>query len=101
MHQLTLSVSHVLDAMADTGVKDLDREKLHQPLMEHLKRLKKSPDPYLVYQAAYAYQALLCVPDDETLWQAALRRTGRVVHGISGLVSAVKSVDLVKFIDGL
>ena len=101
MHQLTLAVSHVLDAMADTGVNDLDRETLHEPLSNYLKELKGSSDPYLVYQAAYAYQALLCIPDNETPWQAAMRRTGKVIQGVSGLVSAVKGFDLVKFIEGL
>jgi len=101
MHQLTLAVSHVLDAMADTRVKGLDREKLHEPLSSYLNELKNSPDPYLVFQAAYAYQALLCVPDDETAWQAAMRRTGKVIQGVSGLVSAVKGLDLNKFIEGL
>ncbi|KAF9347874.1 hypothetical protein BGX34_002825, partial [Mortierella sp. NVP85] len=105
MHQLTLAVSHVLDAMADTKVTDLDREKLHEPLSNYLRQLKGqlkgSSDPYLVYQAAYAYQALLCVPDNETQWQAAMRRTGKVIKGVSGLVSAVKGFDLNKFIEGL
>jgi len=101
MHQLTMAVSHVLDAMADTNVTDLDREKLHEPLSSYLSGLKKSSDPFLVYQAAYAYQALLCVPDDETAWQAAMRRTGKVVQGVSGMVTAVKGLDLIKFLEGL
>jgi len=54
-----------------------------------------------VYQAVYAYQALLCVPDNETAWQAAMRRTGKVIQGVSGLVSAVKGLDLIKFMEGL
>ncbi|KAK3824935.1 MAG: hypothetical protein J3Q66DRAFT_97768 [Benniella sp.] len=62
---------------------------------------KRSTDSYLVYQATYAYQALMCVPDNETLWQAILRRTGKVVKGVSGFVSAVKGLDLNVFIDGL
>ncbi|KAK3810199.1 MAG: hypothetical protein J3Q66DRAFT_443735 [Benniella sp.] len=101
MHLLTLAVSHVLDAMADTTVTGLDRETLHLPLSSYLKDLRGSSDPYLVYQAAYAYQALLCVPDNETAWQAVTRRTGKVIKGISGLVSAVKGLDLNKFIEGL
>jgi len=101
MHQLTLAVSHVLDAMAETKVKDIDKKKLHEPLSLYLEELMKSTDPYMVYQAAYAYQALLCVPDDETKWQSAMRRTGKVVQGISSLVSAVKGLDLNKFIEGL
>ena len=101
IHHLTVAVSHVLDAMADTKVAGLDREKLHEPLSVYLKELQESKDSYLVYQSAYAYQALLCVPDNETAWQAAMRRTGKLVQGVSGLVSAAKSLDLIKFIEGL
>ncbi|KAF9358576.1 hypothetical protein BGX34_008869, partial [Mortierella sp. NVP85] len=101
MYQLTLAASNVLDAMADSKVSGLDREKLHEPLLSYLNSLKESSDPYLVYQAAYAYQALLCVPDDETLWQAAFRRTSKVIRGVAGLVKAVKGLDLNGFIDGL
>jgi hypothetical protein len=101
MYQLTMAVSRVLDAMADTKVKGLDREKLHEPLTLYLSEIKDTSDPYIVYQAAYAYQALLYVPDDETLWQATLRRTGKVMQGVGGLVSAVKGLDLNGFMDGL
>ncbi|KAG0001291.1 hypothetical protein BGZ65_003620, partial [Modicella reniformis] len=101
MYKLTMVVSRVLDAMADTKVKDLDREKLHQPLSSYLSEIKSSSDPYLVYQTAYAYQALLYVPDNETLWQGTIRRTGKVIQGVSGLVSAVKGLDLIGFIEGL
>ncbi|KAI8355197.1 hypothetical protein B0O80DRAFT_448659 [Mortierella sp. GBAus27b] len=101
MYQLTLAASYVLDAMADTSVEGLDRETLHEPLLSYLDSLKGSSDPFLIYQAAYAYQALLCVPDNETLWQATFRRAGKVIKGVSGLVSAVKGFDLKEFIDGL
>ncbi|KAF9344605.1 hypothetical protein BGX34_005487, partial [Mortierella sp. NVP85] len=101
MHLLTLAVSHVLDAMADTKVVDLDRETLHEPLSHYLEELTKSSDPYLVYHAAYAYQALLCIPDNETDWQTAMRHAGKMIQGVSGLVSAVKSFDLMKFLEGL
>jgi len=101
LHQLTMAVSRVLDTMADANVKGLDREKIYEPLSLYLDELKKSSDPYLVYQAAYAYQALLCVPDDESLWQATLRRGGKVIKGVSGIVSAVKGLDLNGFVDGL
>ncbi|KAK3821793.1 MAG: hypothetical protein J3Q66DRAFT_427579 [Benniella sp.] len=101
MYQLILAVSHVLDAMADTNVTDLNREKLHEPLSTYLSALKKSFDPFVVYQAAYAYQALLCVPDDETTWQAAMRRTRKVFQGVSGLVSATATLDIDKLIEGL
>jgi len=101
IYRLTLGVSNVLDAMADTGVDGLDREQLHEPLLAYLESLKKSSDPYLVYQAAYAFQALQYVPDNETPWEAAMRRTGKVIQGVSGLVSAAKAFDLSGFIEGL
>ncbi|KAG0232112.1 hypothetical protein BGX31_005272 [Mortierella sp. GBA43] len=101
LYQLTLVVSRVLDAMVDADVKGLSRERLHEPLKSYLDELQGSPDAYLVYQAAYAYQALLCVPDDETLWKATLRRTGKVIKGVAGLVSAVKGLDLIEFVEGL
>ncbi|KAI8594744.1 hypothetical protein EDD21DRAFT_409602, partial [Dissophora ornata] len=58
IYRLALTASHVLDAMADSEVKDLDREILHAPLAVYLQELGSSTDPYLVYQAAYAAQAL-------------------------------------------
>ncbi|KAG0348327.1 hypothetical protein BGZ54_004669, partial [Gamsiella multidivaricata] len=100
-YQLALAVSRVLDAMADSDVKGLNREQLHEPLSAYLEEMKNSSDPYLMYQAAYAYQALQYVPDDETSLQAVMRRTRVVVNGVSGLVSAVKGLDVSSFIDGL
>ncbi|KAF9205887.1 hypothetical protein BGZ49_003359 [Haplosporangium sp. Z 27] len=101
IYLLSLTMSSVLDSMVDSQVKGLSREQLHEPLSEYLKGLKESSDPYLVYQAAYAYQALQHVPDDETILQSMIRRTGKVVRGISGVVSAVKALDLAGFISGL
>jgi hypothetical protein len=101
VYQLTVAVSCMLDAMADANISGLDREKLHAPLMSYLETLKKDSDPYLVYQAAYAYQALQYVPDNDTPWDGAFRRTGTVIQGVSTLASAVKGLDLNKFIDGL
>ncbi|KAG0313965.1 hypothetical protein BGZ99_008459, partial [Dissophora globulifera] len=101
VYKLTLVVSHVLDAMADCHVQDLKRVELHEPLSGYLDGLKGESDPYLVYQAAYAFQALQYVPDDESPLQATLRRTQMVVKGISGVVSAVKAFDVNGFIDGL
>ena len=77
IYHLTLAASNVLDAMADTKVEGLNRETLHEPLSMYLDALKGNSEPYLVFQAAYTCQAVLCVPDNETLWQATLRRGGK------------------------
>ncbi|KAG0249253.1 hypothetical protein BG011_009463, partial [Mortierella polycephala] len=101
IYELTITVSRVLDAMADSNIQGLDRVKLHEPLLSYLGRLKASKDPYIVYQAAYTFQALLCVPDDEEPWQAALRRSVAVVKGVGGLASAIKGLNVAEFINGL
>ncbi|KAG0016086.1 hypothetical protein BGZ80_009437 [Entomortierella chlamydospora] len=101
IYLLSMTISRVLDSMVDSQVKGLSREQLHEPLSQYLQGLQKSSDPRLVYQAAYAYQSLQHVPDDEKFLKAMMRRTGKVVRGISGLVSAVKAIDLNRFVDGL
>ncbi|KAG0216742.1 hypothetical protein BGX31_000493 [Mortierella sp. GBA43] len=93
LYKLTLALSHVLDAMADAGVKDLDRVTLHEPLSSFLGKLKASKDSYLVYQAAYAFQALLYIPNNESL--------GKAIQDVSGLVSAVKGLDHNVFMEAL
>ena len=100
-HHLALAVSHILDAVADTRVTDLDHEKLQEPLSAYLRRMKGSQDPYMVYQAAYSYQALLCIQDDETTWQAAMGHSGKSIQNVSGTAGAVKSLDFTKLIQGL
>ncbi|KAF9899259.1 hypothetical protein BX616_003137, partial [Lobosporangium transversale] len=84
IYQLCVTVSHVLDAMVDNQVKGLKREQLHEPLAAYLKELQESSDPHLAYHAAYASQALLYIPNDETPMQAMLRRTSAVARGVFG-----------------
>ncbi|KAG0301629.1 hypothetical protein BGZ98_008181 [Dissophora globulifera] len=98
---LTLVVSNVLDVMVDADVSQLWRVELHEPLSAYMHGLRGSSDPYMVYQAAYAYQALQCVPNDESQWQATMRRAGIVVKTASKLVSAVKGLDVYNFIKTL
>ncbi|KAF9145765.1 hypothetical protein BG015_011788 [Linnemannia schmuckeri] len=57
-------------------------------------------DPYLLYQASYAFQALQYVPDEETALQAVLRHTGTVAEGVIK-VSGVVKMDLGNLFDGL
>ncbi|CAO3570891.1 unnamed protein product [Mortierella alpina] len=101
IYKLTTTVSRLLDAMADSRVEGIERENLHQPLCDYLEGLKGSNDPYQVFQAAYAFQALLCVPNNESPWEATQRRAGRIINGAFQLVGAVKALDVNSFIDGL
>ncbi|GAM52457.1 hypothetical protein EBME_0920 [bacterium endosymbiont of Mortierella elongata FMR23-6] len=100
VYRLMVALSSILDAMADY-VQDVDRENLREPLLGYLKDLQGGDNPYLMYQAAYACQALAYVPDNETPWQGAVRRGSSLLKGVSGLISAVKGFDLNKIVDSL
>ncbi|KAK3818069.1 MAG: WD40-repeat-containing domain protein [Linnemannia elongata] len=97
---LTLAVSRLLDVMADHKVKDLDRVEEHEPLSGVLSGLRASSDPYLMYQACYAFQALQYVPNNESPLKAVLRYSAGVVDGLIK-VSAVFKLDLRTVLDGL
>ncbi|KAG0283575.1 hypothetical protein BGZ97_008484, partial [Linnemannia gamsii] len=101
IYQLMVAVSRVLDAMADCKVEGLDRVALHECLAGYINDLKGSADPHMVYLAAYAFQVLECVPDNESPWQATKRRTGNVVQGVFSFVKAVKGLDVNSFLEGI
>ncbi|CAO3568739.1 unnamed protein product [Mortierella alpina] len=81
---LLLTISQILDAMADAHVGDVDSINLYGPLKALLQALESSKNPYLTFQAAYAAQALLNVSSDENIWQATFRRLWLVLKGGAG-----------------
>ncbi|KAF9313649.1 hypothetical protein BGZ91_006205, partial [Linnemannia elongata] len=99
-YHLTLAVSRILDVMADHKVQDLDRVLEHEPLSAVLSGLQHTSDPYLMYQACYAFQALQYVPDNESALQAVLRHSTGVVNGLVK-VTAVFKLDLASVLEGL
>ncbi|KAG0315151.1 hypothetical protein BGZ97_008545 [Linnemannia gamsii] len=100
LYHLTLTVSRLLDIMADHKVKDLSRVEEYEPLSGVFSCLSESSDPYLMYQACYAFQALQYVPDDETVLQTVLRHSTGVVDGLVK-VTAVMKLDLGAVLEGL
>ncbi|KAF9197518.1 hypothetical protein BGZ49_002007, partial [Haplosporangium sp. Z 27] len=101
IYKLTLAVSAVLDSMADNNVKGLSREQLYGPLTKYLEYLQDKPEPYLIYQAAYAFQALQYVPDDESRSQAIQRNAVNLLQGVIGVATGAKGMDISSVIDGL
>ncbi|KAF9936566.1 hypothetical protein BGZ65_002270, partial [Modicella reniformis] len=101
VYQLTLMVSNVLDSMVDAGVKGLDRKRVHESLSTYLDGLKSTSDAFLVYQAAYAYQSLKHILDEELLWKTALQSTGRKTHDQPTTANTAHVVDLDEFLEGL
>lgn len=99
-YYLTLALSQLMDAMVEGKVRDLNRVVHHEPLSALLKQLAENTDPYLRHQVAYALQALLHVPNDETCRQSMLRQAGRITLGLLGVASVCK-LDLGEFKDGV
>ncbi|KAG0048179.1 hypothetical protein BGZ89_004677, partial [Linnemannia elongata] len=99
-YHLTLAVSRILDVMVEHKVQDLDRVLEHEPLSDVLSGLKGTSDPYLFYQACYAFQALQYVPNDETALGAVFRHTTGVADGLTK-VSAAMKLDLMSALEGL
>ncbi|KAF9329902.1 WD_REPEATS_REGION domain-containing protein [Linnemannia elongata] len=91
IHYLVIVVSRVLDAMMEGNVKGLHRTEDHQPLLDILAELwKDSSDPYLKFQASYAWQALQYVDDDESPLHAVLRFSSEVAIGALGVAGILK-----------
>ncbi|KAG0017815.1 hypothetical protein BGZ80_007891 [Entomortierella chlamydospora] len=87
--------------MVDSQVKGLSYDQFSTPLEEYLCELQKSADAYLIYQVAYASQALMHITDNESVLRTAPQRAGKVVRRISGVVSAVKTPSIIDIVDGL
>ncbi|KAF9144377.1 hypothetical protein BG015_000131, partial [Linnemannia schmuckeri] len=97
---IMLAVARLFDVMAEHKVEDLDRIVEHEPLSGILSGLRGSSDPYLMYQACYAFQALQYVFADETPLQGLLRDSERVVNSlVKG--SALLQLDLCAVLEGL
>ncbi|KAG0282170.1 hypothetical protein BGZ97_009098, partial [Linnemannia gamsii] len=87
---LTLSLARVLDVMVAGKVKDLNRDRDHQPMLQLLDSLKDSEDVVQRYEVNYAYQALQYAPDDETPLQVLLRFAKLAAASAGAVLSVVK-----------
>ncbi|KAF9127050.1 hypothetical protein BGW39_006155, partial [Mortierella sp. 14UC] len=87
---LVLALGRALDVLVAGKVKDLNRDRDHQPMLQLLCSLKDSDDTYLKYQAAYAYQALQYAPDVETPLQVLLRYSKMALTGALAVTNIFK-----------
>jgi len=97
---LVLAVSKLLDVIASQKVKGLDGEKERQPFVGVLSGFKTSNDPFLKFQAQYAFQALQWAPNDETPLESSLRDFARMAEGPVKISSVIK-LDFKGFLEGL
>ncbi|KAG0055003.1 hypothetical protein BGZ83_009878 [Gryganskiella cystojenkinii] len=97
---LMLAITTILVIMADHKIRDLNREQEHGPLLKVLSGLRKHKDPFVKYQAEYAYQALLLVPDDESTLQEFRRHALGLTSGLLNISGVIK-LDFGGIIDNL
>ncbi|KAF8942246.1 WD_REPEATS_REGION domain-containing protein [Haplosporangium gracile] len=90
IYQLSTIICRVLDAMMVGNIRALNRTEDHKPLLDLLVELKRSPDPYLKFQASYAWQALQYAGDDEPPLHTVLRIGGGVTMAALSVVSVFK-----------
>ncbi|KAF9337050.1 hypothetical protein BGZ91_009668 [Linnemannia elongata] len=93
-------LGRVLDVMVAGKVKDLNRDRVHRPMLQLLDDLKGIDNAYVNYQARYSYQALQYAPDDETPFQTAWRHAQVAAAGASA-VSSVFKLDPAGLLEGL
>ncbi|KAG0278533.1 hypothetical protein BGZ95_003756 [Linnemannia exigua] len=101
IYQFSTIVCRVIDAMMEGDIRDLNRAEDHKPLLDLLVEVKGSPDPYLRFQASYAWQALQYAGDDEPPLHAILRIGGGVAMAALSVDSVYKfdSENLFKALD--
>ncbi|KAF9122538.1 hypothetical protein BGW39_009685 [Mortierella sp. 14UC] len=97
---LTLALGRVFDVMVAGKIKDLNRDRDHQPMLQMSNHLKDSENTCLKYQAAYAHQALQYVPDNETPLHILWRYSKLAAAGAS-TVSSVFKLDPAGLLQGL
>lgn len=100
-YHLLCALSVVLDAMVDAEASGISRESLQEPLLKHLKTLSESQELRLSQAAGYTWQALLCIPNDETPYQALLRTALDFAQTSSKVAGAAPTMDLSKLHDGV
>ncbi|KAJ5496704.1 hypothetical protein N7463_008691 [Penicillium fimorum] len=91
-----------LGSLLDSLQKRLDQAQKRAELETQyhlLKELRKSPEPRLAQAASYAYQALRCVPDDESPYQALLRHSHTVIQATALIAGAVPTMDPMRIIN--
>lgn len=83
LEHLLRSVSRLMTAMVDAGIKGLARKADHQPLYECLKNFKSHQNRRICFDTDLAMQALARLPNDESNLGSFLRRFYHVVKGVA------------------
>ncbi len=82
-------VCTLLDQMVSVAIKDIDYVRIYVPLLIALSRFKNTPYAYINWTAAYAEQALLRIPHNESFRKKIARHIGSVTTGLLHLMGGI------------
>jgi len=85
------AIVRVLNIMGDLDVKGLHRVKIHEPVYKILDELSESKSVDVAVWATCAKQALVRIPNNETVVRLVLRKCKHLGLGILNLASLVKT----------
>lgn len=91
----------VLDVAVDIRLEGIDRDTIHHWLFQTLHDLKDHDDSRIAQAAAYAYEALRSVPDNEGLMDVFLRTSSAGISATAKLAGSVASMDPTKALDAV
>jgi|GEM_PF-4894908 tetratricopeptide (TPR) repeat protein len=89
--ELLKVLSDICDKAEEIEEIQLPREELHKPLYDKLKELKKEESALVVFDAAYALQSLVLIPDDESQAAAAFRHVKAALKSIFCIAQVIKT----------
>ncbi|KAG0019353.1 hypothetical protein BGZ80_005944 [Entomortierella chlamydospora] len=101
IHKLTLAISGVIRNMAGSDIRGLSCVQLHGSFFKHLEGVQSRLEPYLIYQAAYAFQALQYVLDDKLHSKSIQENMEDLLRGIMGVTNDIKDFDFGRLMEEL
>ncbi|RAL12424.1 NACHT domain-containing protein [Aspergillus homomorphus CBS 101889] len=93
------SLGALLDVAVDIKASEVDKESLRDPLLKQLRRLKDKDEPRLAQAAAYAFEALQGVSDNQGPWDIFWNTSGTVLALAAKTAGAVSAMNPEKLLE--
>jgi len=93
LYEILIALSDLLDVMGDVNVIELDRINYHEPIYLVLHKFSKHPEPRIAAQAAYAQQALVRIPSDESKLEVRLRKLYSIAKGTTKIARSLLTLN--------
>ncbi|OJJ94887.1 hypothetical protein ASPACDRAFT_48336 [Aspergillus aculeatus ATCC 16872] len=96
---LCYTLGVLLDVAVDIKASEIDKDTLRDPLLKLLADLKRHDEPRVAQAAAYAYEALKGISDNQSPWDIFWSNSGRVIAVAAKTAGAVSTLNPDKLLD--